>query len=202
MLLAGEQSLVVGHVTTRLDARLPHDGHVRELHGEEGVAHVPAWRLEIPLGAEGDQRIQILSREHHVPILVAGEGLPLEVGVEQVLAQLGADVLEEVPQAAEDGIVAQDRVLILATVHPVEVGEHQGRHGEHDEEHREDHENQDVAQCAQGHVVPPSRSPSCGLVTTRRYGILRRDGVRGIAVDRPRRGHAVSPGRPSHSEEP
>jgi hypothetical protein len=79
--------------------------------------------FQVVVGAEPEVAVGQLRRRVHPAPLVAAEG-PLRVVVrDDVLAQLGADGLEQEPQVPDDRVVAQDGVAALQQVPGRQAGQ-------------------------------------------------------------------------------
>ena len=85
-------------------------------------------RLELVVGAEAEVVVfQLGGRVYPAPVVAAERALLVVVG-DDVLTELRADRLEPVPEVADDGEIAQDRVLPLRQVVP------RHGHGHHEED--------------------------------------------------------------------
>ena len=78
--------------------------------------------IHVPLGAVRLLLVGSLSPfvDHRAGIPIEGAAVP--VAFDEVLLQLGADVLEEVAQVSDDRVVAQDRVFLLQQISRGQTG--------------------------------------------------------------------------------
>src|SRR5690606_11388065 len=83
----------------------------------------------------------------------AVEGHLVAIAEKEILTEVFAKLLEEIAQAPDDGIVAQNSVLFLRAVPDVEI--QQDNHHQHYDQHA-----QAGLQCAQHPFSSPSERPS------------------------------------------
>ena len=112
--------------------------------------------VQIVSGAEADGAAFVLRQAIHPAARRAVERHLVAIAGEEVLAEVFAELLEEIAQPADDRIVAQDRVLFLRDV---AHEHHHQRGGEREREQRTDAVRKDVLQ----HCPScPSSSPHGG----------------------------------------
>jgi hypothetical protein len=87
-------------------------------------------QLHLVVGAETEVVVLVLRRGVHPAPLIAAERPLFVVVGDDVLAQLGTDGLEPVPEVTDDGEVSEDRVLPLQQVVGDDRAQDDGQSGE------------------------------------------------------------------------
>jgi hypothetical protein len=77
---------------------------------------VAGRRLQVVVGAESEVRVAVLRRGVDPTALIATERLLRVVVHHDVLAELGPDAFEQVPEVADDGEVPEQRMFVLCEV--------------------------------------------------------------------------------------
>ena len=95
--------------------------------------------MQVVCRAETNDAALVLGQPVHPGAGGAVEGHLGAVAEKKILAEVFAQLLEEVAQVADDGVIAQDGVLLLGDVLHVPVG-HQQRDDQRDENTEDDAE--------------------------------------------------------------
>lgn len=106
------------------------------LDGEQGIPDEVALPVKVALRTKAKHAGVILAGFHGACIVISGEGFPFRIIIEEILPELWSHLFEDISHLAENGIVTQDRMFLLALIDPPYVKKKGG--GNKDDQCKED----------------------------------------------------------------